>query len=167
MVRNNKRNEHITNKVIGKVNHLDTNVKQKKSSFQNSLSTTHQDGEKLHTSSVDDSESGTETNLDQLISQKSPTMVSKAIINTKGCIDWELEQFVRTSIFPKYKFVTCNDEMNYLTEKQSLSQIILNGINCNGSREQVVWNELKSNVFQILKICRSNTTAALKNGFKG
>ena len=57
--------------------------------------------------------------------------------------------------------------MDYSMEKQSLSQIILNGINCNGSREQVVWNELKENVFQVLKICRSNTTAALKTGFKG
>ena len=69
--------------------------------------------------------------------------------------------------FPRYKFVTSNDKMNYSMEKQSMSQIILNGINCNGSREQVVWNELKTNVCQILKICQSNTTAALETGFKG
>ena len=167
MVRNNKMNEQITNKVVGKVNTLDPNEPNMKKTFQYPNSKQQINGENSNTSSMDNSESDTESNLEQSISKHSPKQESKAIINTKGCIDWELEQFVRSSIFPCYKFVTSDDEMNYSMEKQSLSQIILKGINCNGTQEQVVWNELQTNVIQILKICRSNTTAAIKTGFKG
>ena len=99
MVRNNKINEHTTNKVVGKVNNLDPNVLHQKKSNLNTLSKTHPNGEKFNTSSVEDSESGTESNLDQLLSQKSPTLVSKAIINTKGCIDWELNNLCAVQFF--------------------------------------------------------------------
>ena len=119
MVRNTKRNVQMTDKVVGKVNYLEPNdLKEKKKTLQTTLSKQQKNGAKSKTSLIEDSESGTESNLDPPLFKKLPTQGSKAIINTKGCIDWELEQFVRSSIFLQYKFVTCNDKMNYSMEKK-------------------------------------------------
>jgi len=64
MVRNNKMNEQISNKVVGKVNNLDLNGANKKKTFQTTLSKKQINREKSNTSSMEGSESGTESSLD-------------------------------------------------------------------------------------------------------
>jgi len=89
------------------------------------------------------------------------------IVSTKGVVEWEVEQFVRTSLFPKCKFITNNESLEYSSDHKSLSQIILTGINCIVPNEETIWNTHKLSILNLLKVCRSNATAAVKNGFTG
>lgn len=75
------------------------------------------------------------------------------VIRTKGNVEWEVEQFIRTKIFPKLKFITNEANLNYSTERKSLCQTILKGVNCNVENEQNFWNEIKVTIHNLMKMC--------------
>ena len=89
------------------------------------------------------------------------------MISTKEVIEWEVEQYIQIKMFPKIKFIVNDMMMNYSAEKNSLCQIILTGINCAVENGQLFWNTYKNTVFNLLKICQSNATAAIKMGYHG
>ena len=74
MVRKNKMNEQISNKVVGKVNTLEPNGVNKKKTFQCPVSKELLNGDNSNISSIENSESGTESNLEQSLSKKNPHM---------------------------------------------------------------------------------------------
>ena len=82
-------------------------------------------------------------------------------------MEWEVKQFVRSSLFPKCKLITNNESLEYSSDLKSLSQIILTGINCIVPNEELFLNNHKMYISNLLKVCRSNATAAVKNGFTG
>lgn len=85
----------------------------------------------------------------------------------KDCIEWEMEKFIRDHIFPKMKFITNDNTLAYSSSKNSVCQKILSGVNCDIDNEQAFWNNYKGSIFNMMKICRSNTTASMKTGFGG
>src|SRR5687767_2786213 len=87
-------------------------------------------------------------------------------VRTKGAYEWEVEQLICGTLFPKFKFITSDSIMDYSKEK-SLCQIILTGIHFTVENKQLFWNQVKPSVFNMMRSLLCKLYCSSQIGFGG